>query len=161
MYSYRAPLRDIRFVVHDVLDFVDHYRTFGRDDLSADLLEGILEEGARFAETVLAPTNRTGDEDGLREMARVTRSGGVVAACVWDHEGGSGPLSLFWQAAHDVDPDVEGEAQLPGTRRGHLAELLDAIVGPGRGFELVSHVNRIPKGSRLAVSTNTWRPSKS
>ena len=66
MYSYRAPLRDIRFVVHDVLDFVDHYRTFGRDDLSSDLLEGILEEGARFAETVLAPTNRIGDEHGLR-----------------------------------------------------------------------------------------------
>ena len=66
MYSYRAPLRDIRFVVHEVLDFVDHYQTFGRDDLSRDLLEGILEEGSRFAENVLAPTNRTGDEHGLR-----------------------------------------------------------------------------------------------
>ena len=66
MYSYRAPLRDIRFVVHEVLDFEDHYRTFGREELNRDLLEGILEEGARFAETVLAPTNRIGDEDGLR-----------------------------------------------------------------------------------------------
>jgi hypothetical protein len=66
VYSYRAPLRDIRFVVNDVLDFVEHYRTFGRDDLTGDLLEGILEEGARFAETVLAPTNRIGDEHGLR-----------------------------------------------------------------------------------------------
>jgi alkylation response protein AidB-like acyl-CoA dehydrogenase len=66
VYSYRAPLRDIRFVVHEVLDFVDHYQTFGRDDLSRDLLEGILEEGSRFAENVLAPTNRTGDEHGLR-----------------------------------------------------------------------------------------------
>ncbi|HYD83475.1 MAG TPA: UTP--glucose-1-phosphate uridylyltransferase, partial [Opitutus sp.] len=35
-----------------------------------------------------------------------------------------------------------------------LAQLLGAIFGPGRGFELVSNVNRIPKGSRLAVSTN-------
>ena len=34
---------------------------------------------------------------GLREMARVTREGGVVAACVWDHAGGKGPLSLFWR----------------------------------------------------------------
>ncbi|HEX9772810.1 MAG TPA: acyl-CoA dehydrogenase C-terminal domain-containing protein [Steroidobacteraceae bacterium] len=65
MHSYRAPLRDIRFVVHEVLDFEDHYRSFGRDDLSRDLLEGILEEGARFAEDVLAPTNRVGDEHGL------------------------------------------------------------------------------------------------
>src|SRR4051794_4956319 len=35
---------------------------------------------------------------GLREMARVTRSGGVVAASVWDHSGANGPLSLFWRA---------------------------------------------------------------
>ncbi|MGB5101846.1 MAG: acyl-CoA dehydrogenase C-terminal domain-containing protein [Steroidobacteraceae bacterium] len=64
--SYRAPLRDIRFVVHEVLDFEDHYRSFGREELNRDLLEGILEEGAKFAETVLAPTNRIGDEHGLR-----------------------------------------------------------------------------------------------
>src|SRR4030088_98127 len=36
---------------------------------------------------------------GLREMARVTRDDGIVAACVWDHAGGQGPLSVFWQAA--------------------------------------------------------------
>ena len=65
MYSYRAPLRDIRFVVHEVLDFEQNYRAYGREDLNRDLLEGILEEGARFAEDVLAPTNRIGDEHGL------------------------------------------------------------------------------------------------
>jgi alkylation response protein AidB-like acyl-CoA dehydrogenase len=65
VYTYRAPLRDIRFVVHDVLDFEEHYRSYGRDDLKRELLEGILEEGARFAEDVLAPTNRVGDEHGL------------------------------------------------------------------------------------------------
>jgi len=44
----------------------------------------------------------------------------------------------------------------PGIERSgaSLAELLAATFGPGRGFELVSNVNRIPKGSRLAVSTN-------
>src|SRR5688500_4873461 len=35
---------------------------------------------------------------GIREMARVTREHGVVAACVWDHAGDAGPLSLFWKA---------------------------------------------------------------
>jgi ubiquinone/menaquinone biosynthesis C-methylase UbiE len=43
---------------------------------------------------------------GLREMARVTRPGGLVAACVWDHAGGGSPLATFWQAAHDIDPAV-------------------------------------------------------
>lgn len=61
---------------------------------------------------------------GLREMARVTREHGVVAACVWDHAGGGGPLSAFWAAARELDPDVEDESLLAGAREGHLAELL-------------------------------------
>jgi ubiquinone/menaquinone biosynthesis C-methylase UbiE len=36
---------------------------------------------------------------GLREMRRVTRARGLVAACVWDHAGGHGPLGVFWEAA--------------------------------------------------------------
>jgi SAM-dependent methyltransferase len=63
---------------------------------------------------------------GLREMARVTREQGVVTACVWDHAGGQGPLSLFWQAARELDPDVEDESGRAGSREGHLAELFEA-----------------------------------
>jgi SAM-dependent methyltransferase len=63
---------------------------------------------------------------GLREMARVTRKQGVVAACVWDHAGGQGPLSLFWEAARELDPDVEDESHLAGAREGHLAQLFQA-----------------------------------
>ena len=63
---------------------------------------------------------------GLREMARVTRPRGVVTACVWDHAGGGGPLSRFWEAAHELDPEVEDESRLNGARRGHLGELFRA-----------------------------------
>jgi SAM-dependent methyltransferase len=64
---------------------------------------------------------------GLGEMARVTRDGGVVAACVWDHaSGGQGPLSAFWQGVHGLDPDVPDESRLAGAREGHLAELFGA-----------------------------------
>ena len=63
---------------------------------------------------------------GLAEMARVTRSEGVVAACVWDHGGGQGPLGLFWQAAHQLDPEVDDELDLAGVREGHLTELFEA-----------------------------------
>jgi SAM-dependent methyltransferase len=63
---------------------------------------------------------------GLAEMARVTRPGGVVAACVWDHAGGGSPLSVFWQAVHDTDPSAPGEAELAGAREGHLTELFEA-----------------------------------
>jgi hypothetical protein len=50
-------------------------------------------------------------------------------------------------AAGIVPPGIEGSGL-------NLADLLARVVGPGRGLELVSHVNDIPKGSRLAVSTN-------
>jgi len=61
---------------------------------------------------------------GLGEMARVTRPGGFVAANVWDHGGGSGPLHAFWSAARAADPDAPDESELPGVREGHLVELM-------------------------------------
>jgi SAM-dependent methyltransferase len=63
---------------------------------------------------------------GLGEMARVTRRNGVIAASVWDHAGGGGPLAVFWNAARHLDPGVHDEAQLPGTRNGQLGELFRA-----------------------------------
>lgn len=63
---------------------------------------------------------------GLREMARVTRAAGKVAACVWDHAGGEGPLGAFWNAARELDSSVHDESDLPGARRGHLQQLFEA-----------------------------------
>jgi SAM-dependent methyltransferase len=63
---------------------------------------------------------------GLAEMARVTRPGGVVAACVWDHAGRRSPLGLFWEAARVLEPDVDDESGLAGAREGHLRELFEA-----------------------------------
>jgi SAM-dependent methyltransferase len=64
---------------------------------------------------------------GLREMTRVTRVDGVVAACVWDHAGGRGPLSPFWDAVRELDPDVQDESRLAGAREGHLVELFTEV----------------------------------
>ena len=60
---------------------------------------------------------------GLREMGRVTRPGGVISACVWDHAGGRGPLAVFWQAVRQLDPAADDESDRPGAREGHLATL--------------------------------------
>jgi SAM-dependent methyltransferase len=62
---------------------------------------------------------------GIAEMARVSRPGGVVGACVWDHAD-QGPLGLFWRTARHLDPGVEDESELPGVREGHLVQLFEA-----------------------------------
>ncbi len=60
---------------------------------------------------------------GLREMARVTTVAGMVAACVWDNAGGSGPLSPLWREAQSLDPTTSDESGAAGAREGQLAEL--------------------------------------
>ena len=89
---------------------------------------------------------------GLVEMARVTRPGGMVAASVWDHAGGGGPLSLFWRAVRDVDPHSTDESGLAGAREGHLAEL---FAGAGlHGIEATSLTVRVQYESFL----EWWEP---
>jgi len=71
---------------------------------------------------------------GLREMGRVTRPGGVVAACVWDFGSGRAPLSLFWRAVLELDPSAHDESGLAGARAGDLERIfreagLEAIEG--------------------------------
>ena len=63
---------------------------------------------------------------GLSEMRRVTRPGGVVAACVWDLAGGHAPMSVVWRAAREFDPGVDDETGRAGARAGHLVELFEA-----------------------------------
>jgi SAM-dependent methyltransferase len=60
---------------------------------------------------------------GLTEMRRVARAGGVVAACVWDHAGHQTPLAPFWQGVRELDPDEEGEGSFAGAGEGQLTEL--------------------------------------
>ncbi|CAI9393438.1 class I SAM-dependent methyltransferase [Microbacterium sp. T2.11-28] len=60
---------------------------------------------------------------GIREMVRVTRPGGTVAACVWDFENDRAPQSVFLRAAREVSGASARDGR-PGTRRGHLKLLL-------------------------------------
>jgi hypothetical protein len=45
---------------------------------------------------------------------------------VWDFEGGQAPLSTFWRAVRETDPDVEDESERAGAREGHLVELFES-----------------------------------
>lgn len=66
MPTYQAPLRDVRFLVHQVLDFPGHYHELGHHEVGADLIDPILEEAGRYCEQELAPSYHEGDEIGTR-----------------------------------------------------------------------------------------------
>ena len=62
-------------------------------------------------------------DQGVREMARVTRPGGTVAACMWDlATGGMTMLRMFWSAVRQITPSVEGERRMAGTAKGDIVE---------------------------------------
>ena len=100
----RNPEVDVRQGTAEQLPFEDH----AFDAALAQLVVHFMADPAR----------------GIAEMKRVTKPGGVVAACVWDHGGDRGPLSPLWVAARALDPTSKGESELVGSHEGDLERLL-------------------------------------
>lgn len=74
MQVYNAPLRDMRFVIHELHDSAAHLDAIGRDDITRDLMDSVLEEAAKFAQEVLLPINASGDEEGCTYENGVVRT---------------------------------------------------------------------------------------
>jgi len=97
----------------------------------ADVREGVAEDlpwpGATFdaaLSSLVIGFMRDADR-GVGEMARVTRPGGTVTACMWDIAGGGMTmLRYFWEAVREVDPGAEGERRMAGTQEGDIADRL-------------------------------------
>jgi len=84
MPDYKAPLRDIKFVADELLDYPGHYASLPvfADVATPDMVDAIITEGAKFCENVLAPLNRGGDIEGCtrNEDASVTTPTGFKEA---------------------------------------------------------------------------------
>jgi SAM-dependent methyltransferase len=105
-----------------------------REGVAEDLPWGDGEFDAALASLVLG--FMSDPDEGVREMARVTRSGGTVAACMWDIDaGGMTMLATFWSAVREVVPGVAGERHMAGTAEGDIADrfrracLRDVVAG--------------------------------
>ena len=102
MLTYKAPLRDIRFVIDEVLDTGALYRSLpGYEHATPDLMHAIIEQGAKFAENVLAPLNRSGDEEG----------------CTWSEDGVQTPAGFADAYKQYVDngwPALAAETEFGG-----------------------------------------------
>lgn len=117
MPDYKAPLRDIRFVRDEVLNYPDHYQGLpGCQDATPDMVDAILDEGAKFCEQVLAPLNRVGDQEGCTWSAQgVMTPKGFKEAYHQYVEGGWSSLS------HDAEHGGQG---LPESLGMAISELM-------------------------------------
>lgn len=67
MPNYTAPLQDMRFALRNVLEYDSHFASLpSAEDATPDVVDAILEEGARFAQEVLSPLNAVGDLQGCK-----------------------------------------------------------------------------------------------
>jgi alkylation response protein AidB-like acyl-CoA dehydrogenase len=117
MPSYKAPVRDIRFVINEVLESAKLYQTLpGYEEATEDLMNAIVDEGARFAENVLSPLYRSGDEEGCHWSAEgVTTPAGYKEAYRQYVENGWPALSA------DVEHGGQGMPNMLGIIANELA----------------------------------------
>jgi alkylation response protein AidB-like acyl-CoA dehydrogenase len=133
MSSYKAPLRDMRFVLFDLLGAESAFERMGFTDATRDVLDAVLEEGARFTETVLAPLNAVGDRIGCahdKATGAVTTPPGFKQAYEQYVEGG-------WPGL--VSPVEFGGQGLPHAAGVPLKEMIDAANLAWGNFPLLSH----------------------
>jgi len=123
MPQYKAPLRDIKFLMHELLQAPQQLAAMpfyaGNDTADADLLNQVLDEAARFVEAELVPLNRVGDEEGCtrHEDGSVTTPTGFKAAYRKYREAG-------WTAL-DADPAYGGQG-MPHLVSNVLVELMNS-----------------------------------
>ncbi len=118
MATYKAPLKDIRFVMNEVLDVSSLAELPGYEDATPDTIQSILEEAAKICENVLFPLNRSGDEEGCTYENGVVRTPkGFKAAYDQFREGG-------WTSV-TCDPEFGGQG-LPATVGFAVTEIVTA-----------------------------------
>ncbi|WP_193164777.1 acyl-CoA dehydrogenase C-terminal domain-containing protein [Microbulbifer hainanensis] len=94
MPEYKAPIRDMQFVLHELLNTQSHYEKFGYDDANAEMTDAILSEAAKLTEEVIGPLNRVGDIEGCKwDNGEVTTPTGFKEAYRQYVEGGWPTLS--------------------------------------------------------------------
>ena len=133
MSTYRAPLSDIRFALYDVLGAEALFARLGHTDATRDVLDAVLDEAARFTETVLAPLNAVGDDVGSTfdpSTQSVTTPPGFKAAYDQFIEGGWTGLT--------ASPDFGGQG-LPHVMGVPLNEMVNAANLAWGNFPLLSH----------------------
>lgn len=132
MASYTAPLRDMAFVIHELLHAPEHYRQIPAfAEFEPDLIDSAINGAARFAEAVIAPINAVGDQAGCRlEAGRVITPPGFADAYRQYVDGGWPTLSCASE---------HGGQGFPALAHSAIVELLNGANQSWTMIPILSH----------------------
>jgi len=153
MSAYLAPLRDMAFVIHELLRAPERFRQMPAfAEIEADLLDSALNSAARFAEDVLAPLNAGGDEVGCRlEAGRVTTPPGFADAYRQFVDAGWPTLSCA--------PEHGGQG-FPALAHSAVVELLNGANQSWTMVPILSHgVYKIIRQHASTALKDRWLPA--
>ncbi|MDE2498057.1 MAG: acyl-CoA dehydrogenase C-terminal domain-containing protein [Xanthomonadaceae bacterium] len=132
--NYTAPLSDIRFCLYDLLDVEKLFAKLpGCESLNHELIDAVLDEAAKFSQTVLAPLNETGDHEGCsfdKKTGAVAAPDGFKRAYEQYVEGGWAGLTA---------PEAAGGQGLPETVGAPVKEMIDSANLAWGTYPLLSH----------------------
>ena len=145
MTQYTPPLRDMQFVMHEVLNAVDELKALpAHADIDVDTINAVIEEGGKFASTVIAPINQSGDAEGCvldKSTHEVKPPKGFKEAYAQYVEGGWPALSC--------DPAFGGQG-LPHMVNQCMYEMMNSANQAWTMYPGLSHGDR--KSTRLNSS---------
>ena len=132
MSRYAAPLREMRYVLYDVLGGEAHFASLhGADGTNRELVDAVLDEAAKFNEQVLAPLNQSGDREGCHwDAGRVTTPKGFKEAYRQFVDGGWSGLTA---------PAAYGGQELPEIVGAIVKEMIDSANLSWGNYPLLSH----------------------
>ncbi len=133
MTTYTAPLGEMRFVLDELLDAPALFARLGFQDATPDVVDAVLEEGARFTQAVLAPLNKVGD----REGCRYDPATGAVATPTGFADAYRRYVEAGWPGL--VAPAAYGGQGLPHLLGIPVKEMIDAANLAWGNFPLLSH----------------------
>ena len=137
MPQYKAPVRDISFVLREMFNFGEIRALPGYAEIGDDLIDAVLQEGARFCENELFPLNHTGDEEGCtwnnkevktpkgfkEAYTKFAEGGWVSLACDPEYGGQGLPESIEYMLEEMVCASNISFSLYPGLTRGAYSSL--------------------------------------
>ena len=133
MNTYKAPIKDMKFVMFDLLQAEQTYQQLGFDNTDREILDAVLKEAAKFTEQVLSPLNITGDQQGChfdKDSGKVRTPDGFKQAYQQFVEAGWSGLTAS---------EALGGQNMPESLACIFKEMIDAANLSWGNYPLLSH----------------------